>query len=213
MNFLDIVIIVPIVYAAYKGFKHGFVIELFTLLALFVGIYAGIHFSDMLAQWFKKSAGWDSPYVPVVAFTFTFLAVGAMIYFGGKAIEKMIKVVHLNPLNKAAGIFFSAIKMLYILSVLLVLLESYDEKGDFFPDRSKKTSLLYFPVKDLSTKTVPGLANSTIFLGNALKEEKDSTGLTVEQILRAKDVADSLGIDVKDAKTILEIHNKYAEKN
>jgi membrane protein required for colicin V production len=213
MNFLDIIIIVPIIYASYKGFKHGFVIELFTLLALFVGIYAGIHFSDMVAEWLKESAGWDSPYIPVVSFTLTFLAVGAMIYFGGKAVEKMIKVVQLNPLNKAAGIFFSAIKMLYILSIILVLLESYDEKGQFFPEETKNNSLLYHPVKDLSTKTVPGLANSTIFLGNALKEEKDSTGLTVQQILRAKEVADSLGIDAQDAKTILEIHQKYGKEN
>jgi hypothetical protein len=57
------------------------------------------------------------------------------------------------------------------------------------------------------------LANSTIFLGNALKEEKDSTGLTVQQILRAKEVADSLGIDAQDAKTILEIHQKYGKEN
>jgi membrane protein required for colicin V production len=136
-----------------------------------------------------------------------------MIYFGGKAVEKMIKVVQLNPLNKVAGIVFSAIKMLYILSILLLLLESYDEKGQFFPESTKKESLLYHPVKDLSTKTVPGLANSTIFLGNALKEEQDSTGLTVQQILRAKEVADSLGIDAHDAKTIVEIHEKYGQKN
>ena len=46
MNFLDILILIPILYGAYKGFKHGFVIELFTLLAILVGIYVGIHFSE-----------------------------------------------------------------------------------------------------------------------------------------------------------------------
>lgn len=44
MNFLDLIIILPLIYAAYKGFKHGFIIELFTLLAIIVGIYVGIHF-------------------------------------------------------------------------------------------------------------------------------------------------------------------------
>jgi len=73
--------------------------------------------------------------------------------------------------------------------------------------------LLYYPVKKVSTTTVPGVASSTIFLKNALKPEADSTGLSVEQIIRAKEVADSLGIDANDAKEIKRIHEKYIEKN
>jgi hypothetical protein len=68
-------------------------------------------------------------------------------------------------------------------------------------------------VKKVSTTTVPGVASSTIFLKNALKPEVDSTGLTVEQIVRAKDIADSLGIDANNAQEIKRIHEKYAKKN
>lgn len=212
MNFLDILILVPLGYAAYKGFKHGFIIELFTLLAILVGIYVGIHFSDFTAAWLKESFDWDSPYVPVIAFTITFLGVGAMIYFGGKVLEKMIKVVNLSPVNKALGIVFAVLKMLYMLSVFLVLVESYDDKSDFFPEDTKDSALLYVPVRDLSTKTIPALENSTIFIKNALQPESDSTGLTVNQILEAKDIADSLGLDANDAKQIMEIHQKYGKK-
>jgi membrane protein required for colicin V production len=212
MNFLDILIAVPIGYAAWKGFKHGFIIELFTLLAILVGIYVGIHFSDAVALWMKKSFEWDSPYLPVIAFTITFLGVGAMIYFGGKVLEKMVKVVNLSPVNKAFGIVFAVLKMLYILSVLIVLIESYDDKGGFFPEKTKEKSLLYQPVRDISLRTVPALSESTIFIKNALQPEADSTGLTVDQVLRAKKVADSLGIDANDARQIMEVHRKYGEK-
>ena len=212
MNFIDILIIIPVGYAAYKGFKHGFIIELFTLLALLVGIYVGIHFSDFVAVWMKNTFSWDSPYLPVVAFTITFLGVGAMIYFGGKVVEKMVKVVNLTPVNKVFGIIFATLKMLYIVSVVLVLIESYDEKGDFFPQKTKDQSRLYQPVRDVSLKTVPALSESTIFIKNALQPEADSTGLTVDQVLRAKHVADSLGIDADDAKQIIEIHQKYGTK-
>jgi membrane protein required for colicin V production len=213
MNFIDILLIIPIGYAMYKGFKNGFIIELFTLLAILVGIYVGIHFSDFIAAWMKETFEWDSPYLPVVAFTITFLGVGAMIYFGGKMVEKMVKAVALGPVNKAFGIVFALLKMLYILSVVLVLIESYDEKGDFFPEKTKESSLLYEPVRDISIKTVPALSESTIFMKNALKPETDSTGLTIDQVLRAKEVADSLGLDASDAKQILEIHEKYGKKD
>jgi hypothetical protein len=56
------------------------------------------------------------------------------------------------------------------------------------------------------------MGNSTIFLENAFKTESDSTGLTVEQIIRAKEIADSLGIDAQDAIAIKEVHDEYVEK-
>ncbi len=213
MNFLDIIIVIPLVYAAYKGFKHGLIIEIFTLLALFVGLYAGIHFSDTVAAFLKKQFNWNSPYLPVISFTLVFLGLGAMIYFAGKAIERVVKVVNLSPLNKIFGSVFGFVKALYFVSVGIVLLESYDEKGNFFPKEKKEASFLYQPVKKVSEFTIPGMSGSNIFLKNELKEETDSTGLSVEEILRAKEVADSLGIDANDALEIKRIHDEYvAEK-
>lgn len=202
MNFIDIIICVPIIYAAYKGFKQGLIIEVFTLLALFVGLYVGINFSDFVANYLKKTFEWDSVYLPIVSFTLVFLAVGAMVYFAGKAIEKVIKVVHLSPLNKFFGLLFSIVKMLYFVSILLVIFESYDEKSHFLPKEQKDNSVLYNPVKTFSTTTIPGLESSSIFLKNAFKQDSDTTDLTVDQAIRAKEVADSLGLDPKDPRVI-----------
>jgi membrane protein required for colicin V production len=188
------------------------IIEVFTLLALFVGLYAGIHFSDFIAAYLKTTFSWNSEYLPIISFTIIFLAIGAMVFFAGKTIEQMVKVVHLTPLNKFFGVFFSILKMTYFLSVLLVIAESYDEKGDFLPEEKKESSLLYKPVKAVSTTTIPGLEESTIFIKNAFKTESDSTGLTVQEIIRAKEVADSLGLDVNDAKELKRVHDEYSEK-
>lgn len=212
MNFLDVLLISPLIYAGYKGFKHGLIIEVFTLMALFLGLYAGINFSDFVAGKLKDVFGWDSPYAPTICFTVIFLGIGAMVYFAGVMIQRIVRVVNLSLIDKFFGVFFGVLKMTYILSVILVLIESYDEKGDFFPDEKKDGSLLYHPVKNLSTYTVPGLDNSTIFIKNAFKEESDSTGLTVHQVLRAKEVADSLGIDANDAVEIKRVYDGHVEK-
>ena len=213
MNFIDVLIFIPLAYAGYKGFKRGLIIEVFTLLALLVGLYAGIHFSDYFSEFLKNTFSWNSKYLPVVTFTLIFLAVGAMVYFAGKTIEQLVKVVKLTPLNKFFGLFFAVLKMAYFLSVIVVLTESYDEKGNFFPVEKKEGSLLYKPVKSISTTTIPGLKESTIFLENAFKVESDSTGLSVAQIIRAQKVADSLGVDANNAAEIKRVHDRYVEKN
>jgi membrane protein required for colicin V production len=212
MNFIDVLFLIPIGYAVYKGFKNGFIIEVCTLLALLVGIYAGIHLSDGTANLLKTHWNLNSEYLPVIAFTLTFLAIGALVFFGGKMLEKMVDVAHLTPLNKFLGVLFALIKIMYLLSVFLVLLESYDEKGDFIKEETKTESLLYEPVKNLSLTTIPRIKESTIFLTNSLRAEQDSTGLTVQQILRAKEVADSLGIDANDAMELKRIHDEYNQE-
>ena len=212
MVFVDILLIIPLIYAAYKGFKHGIIIEVFTLLALFVGIYAGIHFSDFTAKWLRESFSWESDYLPVIAFTVTFLAVGAMVYFAGKMIEQVAKVTSLTPANKFFGIVFALLKMTYFLSVFLVLLQSYDDKGHFIPQEMKDESLLYTPISKVSTTLTPALQQSTIFLKNKLYS--DSTSLTVKQTIRAKEIADSLGVDANDGVELFRIYQEYeAEKN
>lgn len=210
MNVIDLLLLIPLCYAAWVGFKKGFVVELFTLLALLVGLYAALNFSEYAESKLSEDFDLEHLYVTPVSFLLTFLAVGAGVYFLGKVIEKMLTITLLSPLNKVAGILFSLVKMAYILSVLLIIFDSFDERNHWVKSDIKQESSLYLPIQELGKKTIPGISTSTIFLQNALKEEKEETGLTVEQILRAKEVADSLGIDASDAKEIYRIHQEYA---
>ncbi|MBP6459025.1 MAG: CvpA family protein [Crocinitomicaceae bacterium] len=207
MNYIDILLLIPIIYAAWKGFKHGLIIEIFTLLALFVGIYVGIHFSDFTAKYLRESLGFESKYLPIIAFTLTFLGVGAMVYFLGKTIEKIIKITQLTPLNKFAGVFFSVVKYLYLLSTVLVILESYDQRIGFFPVKTKNESLLYKPVLQVSKVTIPGMQESSIFLHNLL--DTDTSTYTLKEVRRAKFLADSLDIDTEDSLRLREIYFTY----
>jgi hypothetical protein len=75
----------------------------------------------------------------------------------------------------------------------------------------KEKSLLYNPILKVSTTTIPALKESTLFVKNAL--QSDSTNLSVEQILRAKEIADSLGIDAQDGKELYDVYQKYEKKD
>jgi membrane protein required for colicin V production len=44
LNLLDIIILIPLLLFAYNGYKKGLIIEIATLIALVLGIYASIHF-------------------------------------------------------------------------------------------------------------------------------------------------------------------------
>ena len=168
MGFLDILFAVALGWGAWKGFRKGFIIELFTFFALFLGLYAGIHFSDFMSNILVNDLHFESKYMPTIAFTVIFLLVGAMVYFGGIAIEKMVDIVQLSLLNKFLGVLLGLLKMIFVLGAITLLIESYDEKGDFISEESKSNSIFYHPLKKAVSFAIPAFEKSTLFLKNTL---------------------------------------------
>ena len=185
MNYLDILLLIPMLIGAWKGFRNGLIIELFTLLALLVGIYAAIHFSDYAVDVLDKNTGYTGEYAPIIAFILTFLAVGAMVFFLGKALEKVVSIVQLSAINKFAGIVFGVTKMMFVSSIIVIILDSIDQHNDFISKELKEASILYEPLKKISTTTMPALTESKLFKEqNLLDKIIDQIGETEERILQ-----------------------------
>ena len=81
MNYIDIVIIVPVLWGAYIGYKKGLIIEVVSLIALGFGIWGGIHFSDYIGDILVDKI--DSEYVSLTAFVITFAVIVMTVFFLG----------------------------------------------------------------------------------------------------------------------------------
>jgi membrane protein required for colicin V production len=208
MNFIDLLILVPLLLAAWKGFKRGFIIEIFIVLALLVGIYCGIHFSDYTSELIKDKLNVSSIYLPLISFALTFIVIAVGIYFTGKMLEKVIKIAQLSLFNKLGGVFFSVVKTLYFMSTLFLLIASVQEKTELIPTDTLNESLLYAPVSKLSLATIPYLKESKLFITENFK----STSYSEKEVIRAKEIADSLGIKTTDSLELRRIYFNY-EKN
>ncbi len=200
------------IYALYRGFKNGFIMAICTFLALLVGIYAGIHFSDAMAALLKDSWEIDSHYLPIIAFVVTFLVVGALVYFGGRALQKVVSVVKLTPINKVLGMAFSLIKVSYLLSIVCVFIAAMNEKTTLIPDSTMQESILFVPIKEITGKTIPKFKESLVYMDYWYQEEKDSTGMSVEEIVRTKQVADSLDVEIQSSREMRDLFEKISGK-
>lgn len=148
MNFLDIIFIIPIVWFAYQGFKRGLIIELASLLALILGIYAALYFSGYAADFLVNNMDMGSKYVPVTSFILTFIAVVVLVYFIGKILEKLVNMVALGFLNKLAGSFFGILKAAVVLSIVLLIINQFSD--DLISRQKKKSSFLYGPISGIA---------------------------------------------------------------
>jgi membrane protein required for colicin V production len=157
MNFVDIIIVLPLIWWTYRGFTKGFVIELASVGALLLGIFIANQFSHFMADILKENFDWNPEYVHLVAFTITFLAVVVAVHFVARMVDKLVKAVALSIPNRIAGAAFGFFKVAFILSVALVVLNQIDKEGKYLSEENKKGSLLYQPTYSFSLKFFPSL--------------------------------------------------------
>ncbi len=170
MNYLDVFTFIALIYAAWKGFRKGFVIEIVTFCALFLGLYGGIHFSHLASEKIAALFEIDDQYLPTISFTVVFILVGAGVFFIGKMIETMLKVVQLGTINRVAGMLFSVLKYAFLIGTAVILIETYDEKELFLTKEQKTSSITYQPLKSFVQSMIPALEESAGKLKTILKE-------------------------------------------
>ena len=162
MNYLDILLCIPIVWGLYKGFTKGLVIEAATLVAFSLGVWGGIKFSDYVAQKIAAWFDWTSPYLPIVSFAFTFLIIIAFVFLVAKMIQKMVEGVALSAVNKIGGAIFGALKFALMMSVVIFMIDAIEESYPMVSFKTKEESLLYRPVGKIAPTLIPALNKSKV---------------------------------------------------
>ena len=163
MEILDLIILMPLIYGAYKGYKRGFIMSLFLLLAVVVGLYAAFHFTDVIVGYGKEHFAWKSNYIAPVTFLSLFLVVGAGIYFGGKVLESVIKLVKLSILNSLAGALLGLLQWTYFVGSLLLMLISFDQKESIISKETKQHSFIIPAITSVLHGSIPGVGASSLF--------------------------------------------------
>lgn len=157
MNVVDIILGSLILLGVIRGLMRGFFVELASITALIVGIYGAIHFSDYAAAFLENRIDWDEKYINLAAFALTFVILVLAIALAGKALTKIADFAALGILNKLLGAIFGALKIAFILSVILIIFSKTDKAIPFLDENALENSVLYQPIKSLVPMVFPSI--------------------------------------------------------
>ncbi len=150
LNLLDILILIPLLLFAWKGYKKGLIIEVTTLAALVLGLYFAFFFSDFAAGMLTSSFNISEQYLGILSFVATFIGVVILVLAVGKILEKFIDVLMLGFLNKLAGAVFGALKGALYVSILIFLINYLDSGRSIIKRDAAASSYLYGPVESFA---------------------------------------------------------------
>ncbi len=157
MGFLDIILGSLLLYALYKGIKNGLFLELASLLSLILGIYIAIKFSYIVRSTLAGHVSWSPKYIEIVSFGLTFLAVVVAVHLLAKVFTGILDFAFLGWINKLAGGFFSIVKTVLMLSILLNLFQKININNMLAKEETLNSSIFYNPIQETSKYIYPSL--------------------------------------------------------
>lgn len=121
MNFLDLIILLPIAYVAYRGFINGFFREIFGIIGIVLAVY-------LTFKYMGAVSGIVAPFVEnqdratIISGIVMFIGIIVIAQLATVALEKLFEVAQLGIINKLAGLMFGALKSAIFISAILLLL-------------------------------------------------------------------------------------------
>ena len=155
MNWLDILLAVPMFWGLYKGLTSGLIMEISRLIALIAGVYLAVRFAQELSEYLYQNTELTNEFLPIISFAIIFVAVVLLVHLFAKAIEKLAKAVALGWANKAAGAIFGIFRMTFMLSIVIMMLTRFELLTKFNRGETAEASFLYAPVTQVAPFILP----------------------------------------------------------
>lgn len=131
MNPFDIVIIIVVCYCVIRGAFRGIIKEASSIVGVIAGIWAAYTYYPNMAKALSGFANLfpGEGYINIISFMILFCVIFIGISALGVLLKVLLKIVFLGWVDKLCGASFGFIKSVLIVSMLLLILTTFLDKG------------------------------------------------------------------------------------
>jgi membrane protein required for colicin V production len=138
----DILLLILLVLAVYKGWTKGFIMAIFVFISYFVALALAFHFSGTVEGYIRSNSSSDSKWYSFLAFILVMIAGIIAVRLVGKLIEKSAELMLLGLVNRMLGILVMATIYITFFAVILVYCSRFGLMGDGQASDSKSLGYL-----------------------------------------------------------------------
>jgi len=151
MNWMDIVIGIPIVWGLWRGFREGIILQLGGIVGVILGIWFASRFSRVLGLWL----GINPSMAGIAGFIMIMVGVLLAIALLGWLVRGLFRISGLGMFDSAGGTLLGGFKMALIVSLLLFGFDTLNQKEEWVSRRTLNASYFYYPLKNFSVHIFP----------------------------------------------------------
>ncbi len=121
--FFDVIVLLTVVGAVFKGMKKGLVVAVFTFIAFVLGAAVALKMSGTVAVYMAERWPELTSFIPFLSFMLLFVGVVILVRMVAGFIDKGLDLAFLGWLNKLGGVAFYVLIYLMILSIFVFYLK------------------------------------------------------------------------------------------
>ena len=146
VSWFDLVVLCLLTYGSIIGFKRGLIVELGSLISLFVGLIGVIRYSSNLSELINSIFNWPSFINYTISFIVIFFSISYIISMFARLITKAIKISVLSLFNRISGLIFGILKYILILSFIIFFINEVFFIEFYNNDNQIQSSTTYNPL-------------------------------------------------------------------
>lgn len=142
-HIFDFLLILPLAWGAFSGFKKGLLYSAATVIGLLIGIVTAYYFGDTISHFILRIFKFNNYWSLRVSCTLVFIIVFLSFILLAKVIEGMLTIAGLSIFNKLSGAIVGVLKWFIILGGIIFLFGQLEKIYPLIPPYLKKQSILY----------------------------------------------------------------------
>lgn len=139
MSTADIILLACLVFGAVKGYANGFIVEFFSFVAFFVGLFVALELTIPVSIALFGATTYFQ-LMAVVVFISLFIVLSLAIKGGAKLLKNAIDMTLFGSVDNLAGAVAGMLKIAFVLSVVFWVFESV---GFDFQERYAKEAVIF----------------------------------------------------------------------
>lgn len=163
---VDIVFLILLLMAIFKGLQRGLIVAIFSLLALMAGLAAAIKLSAVVADYLKQNTHLPSKWLPVLAFLLVFIIVILLARWAAALIKTAIDFALLGWVDKLGGVLLYTFIYITIYSILLF----YATNLNLISQNAKTSSIIYSSVEPWGPIVINSIGKFIPFFKNMFSD-------------------------------------------
>ncbi|HVX26767.1 MAG TPA: CvpA family protein [Parafilimonas sp.] len=169
---IDIIFLILLAFAIFKGISRGFIVAIFSFLAIIIGVAAAMKLSYIVANWLQHSFNTSAHWLPLLSFIIVLIGVILLVRLVANVIQRGINIAMLGWLNKLGGIVLFVILYIAVYSVFLF----YLTKMNIIKPETIAASRTYSFIEPLGSKVIDAIGLIIPVFKNMFQQLSDFFG-------------------------------------
>ena len=127
MNWLDVLLLLPLLVGLVRGLMRGLISEIIAFAVVIFGALGAQLFAPKASQWLLVQFCWPDEVCDVVAYVLIFLLLAVLLSLIAKALNKFLRAIHLGWANRLCGGVFGVCKYGIIVLIVVFAMNTTDQ--------------------------------------------------------------------------------------